>query len=108
MANYLVIESRDSFDTEDGGFSHELARRLAHDGAQVCVLLVQNGVLPARQGARANGLADLVGAGVSVLADDFSLKERGIPAARLAPGVRATSLDIVIDRMAEGWKVIWH
>lgn len=108
MANYLLIESRDPFDTQDGGFGHELTRRLARDGAQVCVLMVQNGVLAARTGARANGLADLIGAGVSVYADEFSLKERGIPAARLASGISPTSLDIVVDRMVEGWKVIWH
>jgi NAD(P)H-hydrate repair Nnr-like enzyme with NAD(P)H-hydrate epimerase domain len=108
MANYLFIESRDPFDGGGDGFACELARRLARDGAQVGVFLVQNGVLPARPGARADGLADLIGAGISVYADDYSLSERGIDAARLAHGIRLSSLDIVIDRMAEGWKVIWH
>jgi NAD(P)H-hydrate repair Nnr-like enzyme with NAD(P)H-hydrate epimerase domain len=108
MAKYLLIESRDPFESGDVGFCHELARRLAGEGNQVTVYLVQNGVLPARPGARAAGLAELLEAGVEVLADDFSLRERGISAGRLQAGIKPSSLDVVIDGMAEGCKVIWH
>ena len=53
-------------------------------------------------------LATAMGAGVRVLADSFSLKERGIDENRLAPGVAAAPLDVVLDALAEGAKVIWH
>jgi hypothetical protein len=43
-----------------------------------------------------------------VLADSFSLKERGIDEKRLASGVAAAPLDVVLDALAEGAKVIWH
>jgi hypothetical protein len=41
-------------------------------------------------------------------ADDFSLRERGISSERLQPGIKPCALDLVIDRLAKGAKVIWH
>jgi DsrE/DsrF-like family len=108
MAKYLLIETRDPFESNDVAFYHDLARRLAAEGNRVIVYLVQNGVLPARPGARAPGLAELVQAGVEVLADDFSLRERGISAGRLQLGIKPSALDVVVDGLAEGCKVIWH
>ena len=108
MANILFIESREHFDSADGGFCAALAPRLTAAGNRVDVLLVQNGVLPARAGARDCAMAALLGAGVPVLADDFSLRERGIDPKALASGVRSCALDVVIDRLADGWTVIWH
>lgn len=108
MAKYLLIESRDPFDSNDTGFCCDLARQLAAARNEVTVFLVQNGVLPARAGARSGSLATLSGAGVKVLADSFSLKERGIDANGLAAGIAAAPLDTVIDALAEGAKVIWH
>ena len=72
------------------------------------LFLVQNGVLPARQGAQSGGLADVAAAGVEILADEFSLRERAIPTDGLIAGVAAAPLDVVIDQMAAGSKTIWH
>jgi predicted peroxiredoxin len=108
MSKYMIIESRDPFDSNDAAFTYELARGLAKAGHEVAILLVQNGVLPARRGATADGLAAVVSAGVRVLADEFSLRERGIPNERLAAGVNAAPLSVVIDHMAEGHKTLWH
>ena len=110
MASYMLIESRDPFDSNDVAFSYALARDLAKLGHEVTIVLVQNGVLPARRGAKVDGfsLAALVEAGVKVLADEFSLRERGITDARLAAGVEPTPLDVVIDHMSEGHKTLWH
>jgi len=108
MSKYMFIESRDPFDSNDVAFTYELAGNLAKAGHEVSLVLVQNGVLPARRGAQGEGLASAMRAGVRVLADDFSLQERGIPRARLAAGVEPTPLDVVIDHMAEGHKTLWH
>jgi predicted peroxiredoxin len=108
MPKYLLIESRDPFDSNDTGFCADLAAQLAAAKNDVTVFLVQNGVLPARAGAKAGGLMQLTAAGVTVLADSFSLKERGIDAGRLASGVKAAPLDTVLDALAEGAQVIWH
>ncbi len=108
MPKYLLIESRDPFDSNDTRFCCDLAQQLAAAKNEVTLFLVQNGVLPARTGARSDALTQTAGAGVKVLADSFSLKERGIAENRLASGVAAAPLDVVLDALAEGTKVIWH
>jgi hypothetical protein len=108
MSKYLLIESRDPFESQDSGAFYDLAASLARDANQVTLLLVQNGVLGARAGEHARWCAELGQAGVEILADDFSLRERGIQASRLAHDVRASSLDIVIDYLGEGRKTLWH
>ena len=108
MASYLLIESRDPFTSGEVGFFQDLSRRLVAAGDQVTVFLVENGVLPARSGAAGAELSELVQAGVEVLADDFSLRERGIPLDRLRPGIKPVAIDLVIDRLATGCKAIWH
>jgi sulfur relay (sulfurtransferase) complex TusBCD TusD component (DsrE family) len=108
MNRYMLIESRDPFDSPDTGFVHDLSRKLVEGGHEVTIFLVQNGVLPARPCVHSAALTSLAQAGVKILADDFSLRERGIPAHALVPGVSAAALDVVIDGMADGAKTIWH
>ena len=57
MAQYLLIESRDPFDSNDVGYSYGLARGLVEGRNEVTLFLVQNGVLAARrsEGGRARG-----------------------------------------------------
>ena len=108
MAKYMLIESRDPFDSNDVAFTYDFAAGLAKAGNEVTLLLVQNGVLPARRGAKADGLAAVMKAGVKVLADDFSLGERGIQASRLAVGVEQASIEVAVDHLAQGHKTLWH
>src|SRR5262245_19374971 len=106
MPNYLFIESRGGSARDP--FGSTLAGALARDGARVTLMLVQNGALAARHGAHAPQLDELAAAGVAVLADEFALRERGIARGRLRPDVEPASLDVVIDRLLDGWHVIWH
>lgn len=108
MASYLFIESRDPFENNAVARQYELAANLVKDGNKVTLFLVQNGVLPARPGACSEMLSTAARAGVEVLADEFSLRERGIGADKMAEGVKAAPLDIVIDQLAEGRKALWH
>jgi sulfur relay (sulfurtransferase) complex TusBCD TusD component (DsrE family) len=108
MAAYLLIESRDPFDSNDVAAYYRLASDLVAAGNRVTLFLVQNGVLPARAGARAEGIAAAAGAGVDVLADEFSLRERGIRPERLVASVRPAPLEVVVDQLASGAKVLWH
>jgi predicted peroxiredoxin len=108
MTRYLLIESRDPFDTNLVEDFTDLAKDLRSQGHEVTVFLVQNGVLPARKGSRSQPLADLVKAGVKVLADDFSLAERGIEQQRLLDGVKSGNVALIVDEMAAGTKTIWH
>ncbi len=108
MAKYLLIESRDPLAWHDAWYFFDLAASLARAENQVTLFLVQNGVLAARAGSHVASFEGLVKAGVEVLADGFSLRERGLPESRLATGVTASSLDVVVDRLAEGRKTLWH
>ena len=108
MARYLLIESRDPFENNVVARQYDLAVNLVREGNQVTLFLVQNGVLPARPGTHSSLLTNTARAGVEVLADDFSLRERGIAASRLAEGIKAAPLSTVIDQLASGRKAIWH
>jgi len=108
MSDYLLIESRDPFDSNDVPQFYELAGNLAKNGDTVSLLLVQNGVLAARRDVRSMALADLTEAGVEVLADEFSLAERGIGHDRLTTCVTPVSLEVAVDFLADGRKAIWH
>ena len=107
MANYLLFESQEPFESAEVQRHYELAAGLMREGNQVTVFLIQNGVLAARRSEASQGLAALARAGVLVLADDFSLKERGIPPSRLAEAVKIASLDQAVDQIAEGRKALW-
>ncbi len=108
MNRYLLIESRDPFDSNDVAFYCGLAGDLARRGREVVLFLVQNGVLMARSGAQSELLHNAVQDGVVVLADEFSLRERGIPTQGLAEGAASSPLDRVVDEMAGDAKVMWH
>ena len=108
MAKYTLIASRDPFDSKDVAHYYNLAGDLQKDGNEVTLFLVQNGVFAARKSSAGKLVADLAGHGVAVLADSFSLRERGITAERLSESVKSAELDIVVDHLAEGRKVIWH
>ncbi|HZS03726.1 MAG TPA: DsrE family protein [Blastocatellia bacterium] len=109
MARYVIIESRDPFESRDTQFVAETATALQKRGHEVTVFLVQNGVLAAREQARGSHLPQLARAGVRLLADDFSLRERGIAAAETGPGIEESNIDVLTDLLVQqGTKAIWH
>lgn len=107
MTRYVFIESRDPFESRDTQFVEETAIAVKERGHEVTVFLVQNGVLAARKSVRRLGrLAD---AGVTLLADDLSLRERGIKADELAPSIRESGIDALVDTLVqENTKALWH
>jgi sulfur relay (sulfurtransferase) complex TusBCD TusD component (DsrE family) len=108
MAKYLIIATRDPFEFRDAESCYHAAMALVKDGNPVTLFLVQNGVMPARKSTRSDRLSALADAGVDVLADDFSLRERGIAGDRLARGVKAAPIEVVVDQLADGRKALWH
>ena len=106
--HYLLIASRDPYTHVAALRCFELAAQLAGEGHRVTVFLVQNGVLPARRGASAGALEALARGGIRVLADEFSLRERGIEPRRLAAGVQPAPIDAVIEALEDGAKALWH
>jgi len=109
MTNYLFIEARDPFTSRDPEFLERTAIALKQRGHQVTVFLVQNGVLAARKNIRDGYLSRLTGAGVTLLADDFSLSERGIQAGELLPGIQPSGMETLVEvLLTENTKAIWH
>lgn len=108
MGKYLLIESRDPFDSSDSDYFRELVEGLSKRGNDVVLFLVQNGVLPVRKGSKYNAaVSRLVQGKVRVMADRFSLKERAIRAP--ADGVEVADLGRLVDLLLEpGTKTIWH
>lgn len=107
MSKYLLIESRDPFSANAVQQHVELACALRRSGSDVALYLVQDGVLPCRPGADGEALHEAFSAGVEVLADDFSLRERGISVADVARGVKPAAIDTVIERLGSSWKAIF-
>src|SRR5437879_6433101 len=101
MSKYVLIESRDPFECKSAEEHYGLATALAEAGDEVTLVLVQNGVLPARPGVK-TPLEALTKAGVTVLADELSLRQRGLAPSQLAAGVQPASLEVVVDGLAEG------
>ena len=107
MSRYIFIESRDPFESRDTRFIEETAAWVKERGHEVTVFLVQNGVLAARQSGRQ--LGRLTEAGVTVLADDLSLRERGIKSDELAPNIRESGIEALVDALVqENTKALWH
>jgi len=108
MARYLIIESRDPFDSQDSGYFSELVQGIAGKGNETILFLVQNGVLPARKGSKhSDVISRLIKNKVQVLADGFSLRERAIK--NPVEGVQVSDVERLVDFLLEpGTKTIWH
>ena len=107
MSNYVFIETRDPFESRDTEFLEQTAIAVKERGHSVTVFLVQNGVLAARK--TAPRLGRLAETGVTLLADDLSLRERGIANDEIAPSIRECGIDVLVEAIAqENTKAIWH
>lgn len=109
MTNYVFIESRDPFESRDTRFVVDTATALKQRDNEVTVFLVQNGVLACRKNATGSHLPQLAKAGITLLADEFSLCERGIQPPEMTAGVQPSTIDALVDLLAhENTKAIWH
>ncbi len=106
--HYLLVASRDPWTHPGTLRCFELASDLAREGHRVTLFLVQNGVLPARPSPGASELEALARNGIRVVADEFSLHERGIAPTRLRPGVEPGGVEVVIEALEDGARGLWH
>ena len=109
MSNYVFIESRDPFESPDTNVVSEKAVALRKKGHTVTVFLVEKGVLGARKQAAKSQVPAIVESGVTVLADDFSLQERGISMDECAPGLQTGTMVRLLDLIVQkNTKAVWH
>ncbi len=109
MARYLLVESKDP--SEGGEYAFDLGKQLRELHHDVTIYLVQDAVLAGRR--RFEGgkklLDDATRERISVLADETSLRQRGLIDGRLSPSVRVSNMGELIDLLMEkSDKAIWH
>ncbi|MFI9100879.1 hypothetical protein ACIGXA_10150 [Streptomyces fildesensis] len=106
-AEFLLIETRAAATVDGAGFSQD-ALLQAQAGHNVLLLLIQDGVTLAMPGRSAEVEA-LIATGARVLADGFSLAQRGLERSALLPGTEVTELAAVADALLDpAVKVVWH
>lgn len=108
MSDYLFVQSQEPFTEARARAQYNLATRLAEAGHNVHMLLVQNGVIPARNGARCTAFDALLISPVKLLAETLSLAQREIGTEQLKSGVQPGELEVVVDALLAGHKVIWN
>ncbi len=109
MAQYLLVESKDPLN--GGSYSFELAKQLRDLQHGVTIYLIQDAVFAARKRFAAGEklVTDAKARQVTLLADEVSLRQRGISAERRAEGVRVSKVDELTDLLMEkSDKAIWH
>jgi intracellular sulfur oxidation DsrE/DsrF family protein len=108
MSDYFIIQSQDPFTDARTEQQYALAVQLREAGHGVQLLLVQNGVTPARRDARCPAFDRLLQQGVQVRADGLSLQQREIDSNDLKALVNVGDVALVIDALLAGYKVIWN
>ena len=108
MSNYLLIETQDPLEFKDTENFISLAKDLKTQGNSIVYYLVENGVFPARRCSFSSTLESLLKMGVTIYADKFSLKERGISKNVMLSGLKIVDTDEIIDLIADGHKTLWH
>lgn len=108
MTHYIILESRDPYDSVDWINLQDVVMDLRESGNEVTLFLLQNGVLPARKGTDyEHYFASLKPLGIRVLADFFALQERGIH--EISKNVEKTNLEQLVQLcMSADTKTIWH
>lgn len=105
MAKYFLIESRSPFDSPEVENNYQLALDLANNGNEVTLFLVENGVFVTRKNTNIESLDKL--SNVTILAEDFSLRERGIMAEEIKDNIKIAEISAVPEAMANGAKTMW-
>ncbi len=105
MAKYFLIESQSPFDYPEVNNNYNLASDLADAGNEVTLFLIENGVLASRSAVASQGLTTLEK--VKLLADKFSLDERGIDTTELGSKIDVYTVESIVEAMSEGQKMMW-
>ncbi len=109
MAKYLLIETKGPL--EGGQYAFDLGQQLRGQHHDVTLYLLQDAVFAARKGFKA-GEALLTKAQqhkVTLLADDTSLRQRGVVKDRMSDHVKVSTMDELVDLLMEkSDKAIWH
>jgi len=107
MSRYFFIQSSDPLTDRSTDNQFSLIAQLAHKGNDVSLFLVQNGVAPAAIQMEYPAFDSLLDKGVKIYADTFSLQQREIDTSQLKKNIEGAELNLIIQAMLNGEKVIW-
>ncbi|MEU9481778.1 hypothetical protein [Streptomyces sp. NPDC048191] len=104
--DHLLVETKGGERGEAAGLL-EIAPLLTGDGSRVVVVLMQDAAVDAAVERRR--LRHAMAAGVTVLVDGFSLRQRAVRDSDVAQGVGVVDADEVAGLLlVPGVKVVWH
>lgn len=109
MAQYVLVETKSPL--EGGEYAFELGRQLRGLKHAVVLYLLQDAVFAARKRFEAGEklMAEAKAQNLTLLADEISLRQRGITKERLSDAVRVSNMDEFVDLLMErSDKAIWH
>lgn len=109
MSRYVLIETKSPLN--GGVYAFDLGRQLREFQHDVTIYLLQDAVFAARRRFEAGAqlLQDARQAGLRVLVDAVSARQRGIVGERVAPGASLADMDTLVDLLMEqSDKAIWH
>ena len=108
MQSYVLVDTRDPFESGNGRDRYELAKALADVGDDVSVFLAENAVLATRRGSAVASDLEAMASRSRVLVDAFALRERAIVGDEMVTGVETVEIDALVDElMTEGRKALW-
>ena len=107
MRELLIIETRDAADHKDPERMADLAIGMSKTGVPTTIFLAENGAFNARANAKSRFEA-AISKGVQIAVDRFALDERAIDEAALVKGVSVETIELVVDRLADGACVVWR
>ena len=107
MRQLLVIETRESAEQRGPAEMAKLAQGIARLGVTTTIFLTENGVFNARRSEPCL-LDSAISDGVQVRVDGLALTERGISTDELRDGVIVGEIDLVVDHLVDGSRIIWR
>lgn len=109
MSRYLLIETKSPL--EGGDYAFGLGAQLRDERHDVTIYLLQDAVFAARRRFERGEtlLAEARRHELRILADEVSLRQRGVVGERLSADVRPSNMDELVDLLMErSDKAIWH
>jgi sulfur relay protein TusB/DsrH len=109
VARYLLIETKGPLN--GGEYAFDLGKQLRDLKHDVTIYLLQDAVFAARKNFKpaAALVAEAKQHGLSLLADEVSLRQRGVVKDRVSEHVRVSNMDGLVDLLMErSDKAIWH
>jgi sulfur relay (sulfurtransferase) complex TusBCD TusD component (DsrE family) len=109
MSRYVLIETKAPL--EGGQYAFDLGKQLHADRHDVTIYLLQDAVFAARRRFERGEqlVAEARKHDLKLMADEVSLRQRGVTGERLSGEVRPSSMGELVDLLMErSDKAIWH